>query len=302
MRLLMYMDKGTARLGALQGNEVVDLQALAEARGETLPADILGLIDAGPETLERVKSLLAGSDSDTAGSCRRSATNLELLPPLNPPRGNVLAIGHNYMEHAQESARASGGEITRPTVFTKAQTSINGPYSDIPVNRSVTDQVDWEAELGVVIGRAAKDIPRDQALDYVFGYTVVNDVSARDLQFGWGGQFFKGKSLDGFCPVGPWIVTADEVPDPQTLRLCLRVNGETKQDGNTNDMIFPVDELVAQLSLGMTLPPGTLIATGTPAGVGFARDPKEFLKNGDVMETEIESIGCLRNRIVDAAG
>jgi 2-keto-4-pentenoate hydratase/2-oxohepta-3-ene-1,7-dioic acid hydratase in catechol pathway len=218
---------------------------------------------------------------------------------LNPPRGNVLAIGHNYMEHAQESARARGSEVTRPTVFTKAQTSITGPYSDILVDRSVTKQVDWEAELGVVLGPAGKDIPRERAMDHVFGYTVVNDVSARDIQFGWGGQFFKGKSLDGFCPVGPWIVTADEIPDPQSLRLSLRVNGETKQDGSTKDMIFPVDELVAQLSLGMTLPAGTLIASGTPAGVGFARDPKEFLQDGDVMETEIEGIGCLRNRIVD---
>jgi 2-keto-4-pentenoate hydratase/2-oxohepta-3-ene-1,7-dioic acid hydratase in catechol pathway len=183
-------------------------------------------------------------------------------------------------------------------VFTKAQTSITGPYSDVAIDRRITTQVDWEAELGVVVGRRGSNIPREQALDYVFGYTVVNDISARDVQFGWGGQFFKGKSLDGFCPTGPWIVTRDEIADPQNLRISLRVNGQTKQDANTQDMIFAVDELIAQLSLGMTLLPGSLIATGTPEGVGMARVPPEFLQPGDVMETEIEGIGVLRNRFV----
>jgi 2,4-didehydro-3-deoxy-L-rhamnonate hydrolase len=135
-------------------------------------------------------------------------------------------------------------------------------------------------------------------MDLVFGHTVLNDVSARDIQYNWGGQFFKGKSLDGFCSIGPYIVTADEIPDPQNLRLCCRVNGTTKQDANTRGMIFPIDELIAQLSLGMTLLPGTLIATGTPEGVGFARDPQEFLNPGDLLESEVEGIGTMRNRIV----
>jgi 2-keto-4-pentenoate hydratase/2-oxohepta-3-ene-1,7-dioic acid hydratase in catechol pathway len=223
---------------------------------------------------------------------------VQILPPLDPPRGNVIAIGRNYMEHARESARARGKEVTRPTVFTKAQTSITGPYSDIPDRSTITRQVDWEVELGVVLGRRGINIPREGAIDYVFGYTVVNDVSARDIQFNWGGQYFKGKSLDGFCPIGPYIVTADEIPDPQNLRLCCRVNGTTKQDANTRDMIFPIDELIVQLSLGMTLRPGTLIATGTPEGVGFARDPQEFLHSGDLLESEVVGIGTMRNRIV----
>jgi 2-keto-4-pentenoate hydratase/2-oxohepta-3-ene-1,7-dioic acid hydratase in catechol pathway len=185
-------------------------------------------------------------------------------------------------------------------VFTKAQTSITGPFDDIPVDRNVTAQADWEVELGVVIGVSGRDIPRDRALAHVFGYTVVNDVSARDVQYGWGGQYFKGKSLDGFCPVGPWIVTADEIGDPQALTLRCRVNGVTKQEASTKDMIFPVDELVAQVSVGMTLPAGTLIATGTPSGVGFARKPPEFLQDGDVLESEVEGIGTLRNRITAA--
>src|SRR5438552_1962911 len=157
------------------------------------------------------------------------------------------------------------------------------------------------AELGVVIGRGGANIKAGDAMSHIFGYTVVNDVSARDIQNGWGGQFFKGKSLDGSSPVGPWVVTADEIPDPQNLSVTLRVNGELKQDGHTRDMIYPVAQLIVWLSIGMTLRPGTLIATGTPDGVGFARTPPEVLKPGDVIETEVGSIGRLRNRMVSAA-
>ncbi|TMC26564.1 MAG: fumarylacetoacetate hydrolase family protein [Chloroflexi bacterium] len=166
---------------------------------------------------------------------------------------------------------------------------------------SAENKIDWEAELGVVIGRAGANIQAADAMSHVFGYTIINDVSARDIQNGWGGQFFKGKSLDGSSPVGPWVVTADEIPDPQQLAVSLRVNGELKQDGNTHDMIYPVAQLIVWLSIGMTLRPGTLIATGTPDGVGFARTPPEFLKPGDVIETEVGSIGRLRNRMVSAA-
>ena len=153
----------------------------------------------------------------------------------------------------------------------------------------------------MVIGRKGANIKADEAMNHVFGYTVINDVSARDIQNNWGGQFFKGKSLDASSPVGPWVVTADEIPDPQALRVSLRVNGEVKQDGNTRDMIYPVSQLIVWLSVGMTLRPGSLIASGTPDGVGFARTPPEFLKPGDLMETEVEGIGRLRNRMVAAA-
>jgi 2-keto-4-pentenoate hydratase/2-oxohepta-3-ene-1,7-dioic acid hydratase in catechol pathway len=158
--------------------------------------------------------------------------------------------------------------------------------------------MDWEVELAFVIGRRARWVSAANALDYVFGYMVLNDVSARDLQADFGGQFFYGKSLDGSCPIGPWIVTADEIPDPQSLALKLRVNGQTKQDGRTRDMIYAVDALVEWVSRGMTLPIASIIATGTPDGVGFARKPPEFLRPGDVMETEVEGIGVLHNRII----
>jgi 2-keto-4-pentenoate hydratase/2-oxohepta-3-ene-1,7-dioic acid hydratase in catechol pathway len=292
----MYRDGNDRHLGGLQGDQVVDLPAVAQIVGEDLPNDLLDLIELGDAGLRRLRTVLA-HDAATQGFTRPLST-VELLAPLDPPRENILCIGRNYLAHAAESARAQGEEIATPTVFTKAQTAITGPESEVRIDPAVTAEVDWEVELGVVIGRRGINIPLEQALDYVFGYTVVNDISARDLQFGWGGQYFKGKSLDGFCPIGPWIVTRDEIPDPQNLRLYLRVNGETKQDATTSAMIFSVADLVSRLSLGMTLLPGNLIATGTPAGVGFARDPKEFLHPGDVMEAEVEEIGVLRTRMV----
>ena len=259
------------------------------------PADMLALIDAGEAGLARARFALASKQAKT-----RKLDSVRLLAPLPQPRGNVIAIGRNYQAHAEESARAAGRAVDPPTVFTKAITSIAGPHDDVPVDSAVTTQVDWEVELGVVIGRTGVNIKREQGLGHVFGFVTVNDVSARDVQFGWGGQYFKGKSLDGFCPIGPWIVTRDEIADPQSLRLLLRVNGETKQDGNTRDMIYPVDAVIEWVSKGMTLPAGSIIATGTPDGVGFARTPPEFLKAGDLMEAEVEGIGTLRNRVVAA--
>jgi 2-keto-4-pentenoate hydratase/2-oxohepta-3-ene-1,7-dioic acid hydratase in catechol pathway len=288
MRLLMFERDGERRLGALRigsPDEVVDLTPLAH--------DLLALIDAGPEGLDEARRL-AGDRAAPAHPLSR----LTLLPPLDPPRGNIIAIGRNYQRHAQESAR--GGPAEPPTVFTKAITSITGPQDDIAIDRSISDKMDWEVELGVVIGRRGVNIARGHAMSHVFGYLALNDVSARDIQSGWGGQFFKGKSLDATCPIGPWIVTPDEIRDPQRLGLKLRVNGAVKQDGNTSDMIHPVDALIEWVSRGMTLLPGAIIATGTPDGVGFARTPPEYLKPGDVMETDVEGIGVLRNRMVDA--
>jgi 2-keto-4-pentenoate hydratase/2-oxohepta-3-ene-1,7-dioic acid hydratase in catechol pathway len=213
----------------------------------------------------------------------------------------VIAIGRNYQKHAQETAM-EGSDPSPPTVFTKAITSLTEPFADIVIDPSISDQIDWEVELAVIIGRRGANIKRANAREFVFGYMALNDISARDIQMGWGGQYFKGKSLDRSCPTGPWIVTADEVPEPQSLNLSLRVNGTVKQDGNTRDMIYPVDAIIEWLSKGMTLLPGAIIATGTPDGVGFARTPPEFLKPGDVMETEVEGIGTLRNRIVSPAG
>lgn len=300
MRFCMYQDENDRHLGALQGSQVFDLKALSSIDGgEVLPNDMLGLIDQGSEALDRVRRLLNQARGGTPDSLRgRSLDSVQLLAPLDPPRENIVAIGRNYQAHAEESARARGQEVAPPTVFTKAQTTINDPYGDVVIDSEVTQQVDWEAELGVVIGRRGKNIAVETALEYVFGYTVVNDVSARDIQYARGGQFFLGKSLDGFCPTGPWIVTPDEVPDPQNLQIHLRVNGVTKQNANTRDMIHTVAELISQISRELTLLPGNLIATGTPEGVGHGRQPPEWLHPDDVMETEIAGIGTLRNRMV----
>jgi 2-keto-4-pentenoate hydratase/2-oxohepta-3-ene-1,7-dioic acid hydratase in catechol pathway len=294
MRFLMFKADGGHKLGALrqdgndQNDEIVEISDYADLRA---------LIDAGDEGLAHAKAALSSSRSKS-----RRLADLELLAPIEEPRGNVIAIGRNYQKHAEETAFMDGREPAPPTIFTKAITSLTEPFADIAIDPSISDKIDWEVELAVVIGKRGANIKRGRALDHVFGYTVLNDVTARDIQSGWGGQYFKGKSLDRSSPTGPWVVTKDEVEDPQSLKLLLRVNGTVKQEGDTRDMIYPVDAIIEWVSKGMTLLPGSLIATGTPDGVGFARTPPEFLKPGDVMETEVEGIGLLRNRFVSAAG
>ncbi len=288
MKLVMFDHDGERHLGALRPgheDEIVELTPLAH--------DLLALIDGGEAALDEARRLVAGGGPRT-----RSLKEVRLLAPLDPPRGNIIAMGRNYQKHAEETAH--GGEVKPPTIFTKAITSVTGPFDDIAIDPSISAEIDWEVELGVVIGRRGANIRRQDALSHVFGYTALNDVSARDIQNGWGGQYFKGKSLDRSAPVGPWVVTRDEIPNPQVLRLMLRVNGVVKQEGNTRDMIYPVDATIEWCSKGMTLLPGALIATGTPDGVGFARKPPEFLKAGDVMESEVQGIGTLRNRMVPA--
>jgi 2-keto-4-pentenoate hydratase/2-oxohepta-3-ene-1,7-dioic acid hydratase in catechol pathway len=289
MKLLMFKDNGGRRLGAVRpghDDEVVELSK---------PAGMLDLIDAGEDGLARVRSALSSSRSRT-----HRLKDLELLPPLPEPRGNVIAIGRNYLKHAEETAVVEGREPSPPTIFTKAITSLTEPYADIAVDPRISDKIDWEVELAIVIGKRGANIKRADGRSHVFGYTVLNDVTARDIQSGWGGQYFKGKSLDRSCPTGPWIVTSDEVENPQALDLVLRINSTVKQAGNTRDMIYPVEAIIEWVSKGMTLLPGTLIASGTPDGVGFARTPPEYLQPGDVMESEVEGIGLLRNRIVSA--
>ena len=224
---------------------------------------------------------------------------VSLLAPIPRPRKNVMCVGLNYFDHATETAEHAGRDAKKPQypiIFTKATTSVTAHEAEIPFDADTCSQLDWEAELGVVIGKGGRKIPQEQALEHVFGYTVINDLSARDLQFNHK-QFFLGKSIDGGCPIGPHIVTADEMPDPQNLALTCRVNGVEKQSANTSLMIFSIAELITTLSRSMTLEPGDIIATGTPSGVGFVRQPPEFLRPGDVVECEVAGVGILRNRI-----
>jgi 2,4-diketo-3-deoxy-L-fuconate hydrolase len=223
---------------------------------------------------------------------------VRLLAPLRPHK-NVFCVGRNYLAHAEEGARARGQELKLPdvpTFFTKAPTAIANPDEALELDPTISSQYDWEAELGVVIGKRCRDVSEAEALDVIFGYTCCNDVTARDLQKAHV-QWFKGKTLDHTCPLGPWIVDADEIGDPQKLEISLTVNGLEKQRSNTKNMIFPVRTIIASLSRGMTLEPGDVIATGTPEGVGFARTPPEFLGDGDVMEIDIEKVGKLRNAV-----
>jgi 2-keto-4-pentenoate hydratase/2-oxohepta-3-ene-1,7-dioic acid hydratase in catechol pathway len=261
---------------------------------------MLELIQGGSDTLtlarEAVEHGSAIVKRDGIGALMErklglAADKARLEAPIPRPARNVFCLGRNYKEHAAER----GAEAPpHPVYFTKAPECVIAPGGKI-VHHAVTKELDYEVELTVVIGTAGHDIPRDAALSHVFGYTIVNDVTARDLQKRHG-QWFKGKSLDTFCPMGPVLVTADEIPDPQALNITLRVNGETRQSSHTSKMIFPVDECIAVLSEGFTILPGDVIATGTPEGVGAALG--KFLKAGDKIEAEVERIGVLTNRVV----
>ncbi len=293
MRLVTFRYGGRDRLGILAGNDVAGLPAAAG-----WPDSMIALIEAGPETWAR----LAAQAPALAASAktRLPLSEAELLAPIPLPRKNIMCLGWNYADHAKESAGASGREAELPkdpVVFTKNVTTVNRPDGDVPCEPDVTAQLDWEVELGVIIGTGGRRIARGDALKHVFGYTVINDITARDLQFRHK-QYFIGKSLDGTCPMGPAIVTVDEIPDPQDLNLRAWVNGELKQSSNTRYQIFDVATVITVLSRAMRLEPGDIISTGTPSGVGFARTPPEFLKPGDVVECEIDHVGRLRNRIV----
>lgn len=278
------------------------LVCILEADGVLIPAldhtcdqplwhDMLTLIESGAD--------LHGVIANASDVMRVAVDDIVLLPPIPRPRKNVMCLGLNYLEHAEETASQAGrtGKAPQyPIVFTKSPTSVTGPEAEIPYDPDTCSQLDWEAELGVVMGKSGRKISRENALEYVFGYTVINDLSARDIQLNHK-QYFLGKSLDGGCPMGPFIVTADEIPDPQNLAIACRVNDVVKQSSSTRHMIFDVAAIIEWLSRGMTLEAGDIIATGTPSGVGFVREPPEYLQPGDVVECEVEGIGVLRNYI-----
>ncbi|MDP9310155.1 MAG: fumarylacetoacetate hydrolase family protein [Chloroflexota bacterium] len=289
MRLISFAGRGIM-VGALHNNEVVMLDSVAD--------DMLSLIEMGPSGLKRARQVIAeGMPRDLL-----PLDQVKLLAPLPRLSKNIVCLGMNYVEHAYESMRAKGLPETlpeHPVFFTKATTTVNHPEGGIPLDSAITQQLDWEVELAFIIGQRGKNIKRADAMRYVWGYTIINDISARDLQ-NRHNQFFKGKSLDGSCPMGPCILTADEVPNPAELGLRLRVNGVTKQESVVGDLIFDIPTIIETLSQGQTLEPGDIIATGTPSGVGMGRTPQEWLQVGDVVEAEIDKIGVLRNTVVKA--
>jgi len=244
-------------------------------------------------TTAEVVAAAAGLPGAAVAEQRGGLTDPQFLSPIVAP-GKVIALGLNYADHMRETGQEPP---VSPRVFGKFASSIIGPYDDIVVDERLTQQADYEGELAVVIGRRAKYVAEEDALGIVFGYLVCNDVSARDAQK-IDGQLDRSKSFDTFCPLGPWITTADEVPDPQALKIRTKVNGEIRQDSSTSQMYFRTAYLIHYLSLGMTFEPGDVILTGTPHGVGWAMKPPRFLAPGDVVECEVEGLGLLRNRVV----
>ena len=250
---------------------------------------ILALIEAGEAGLSAARELVADEDVHLSAA-------VQLLAPIPRTRKNVFCVGRNYVDHVKEGARFPGAaEVKLPEVpqfFTKAPTAINAPGGPVRLDEGLTKLLDYEVELAVVIGKAGRDIPKERAYEHVFGYTIANDITARDLQRRHD-QWFKGKSLDTSLPLGPWIVDAEEIGDPTTLELSLTVNDQERQRANASMMIFDIPTIIASLSAGMTLEPGDIIATGTPSGVGYAMTPPQGLKDGDVVVARIDRIGEL---------
>ncbi len=280
MKLVTYGESGQERIGAVVGDEIVDLNSASES----LPDTVLGLLEA--DALDDVARVV-----ESGAGARTPLDGARLASPIpRPPK--IVCVGLNYLDHATEQ---NVPLPEHPLLFSKATSSVVGPYDDV-VLPAESEQVDYEVELAVVLGRTATAVSEADAYDCIAGYTVANDVSARDIQFRQQ-QWHQGKSYDTFCPMGPWLVTRDEIPDPNTLAVKLTLNGAVLQDSNTDNLIFNVPTLVARISRAMTLFPGDVISTGTPAGVGVFRDPKILLKAGDYMETWVEGIGTLKNHV-----
>lgn len=290
---------GTRRLGAVLGQTFVDLERFGRAVGAPIPGTMLELIDLGLPNAGTVSDLLNDSKGRFPLGTALPLQNVVPLAPIPRPRKNIFAIGLNYAEHVDESARALQTQAERPdkpVVFTKPPTAVIGPGEPIQHNLALTQQLDWEVELAVVIGTTARRVSAADAMAHVYGYTVLIDVSARDCRRG--GQWLMSKGQDTFAPMGPVLVTADEIKDPHALDLSLSKNGVVKQSSNTRHMMFKVPDLISDLSQSLTLEPGDILATGTPAGVGAGRDPQEWLWPGDVVEATVQAIGTIRHPVV----
>lgn len=296
MYFVTFHDQQDLRLGLYDWDkkQIIDLGRACEALGETqAPSAMLELVALGDEAVRLGERVLASLDKLPKTAFAGPKTTL--AAPIPRPRKNIFAIGLNYVRHNEEFT-GSSKLPEHPIVFTKAPTSVIGPGDTIRLRPDLTPEVDYEGELGVVIGKTGRDIPAEQAEEHIFGYTILNDVTARDLQKRTS-QWFMGKSLDTFCPMGPYLVHKSAVGWPVKLDLCTTVNGETRQASNTEHLYFDIPTLVAAVSAGITLEPGDIIATGTPEGVGMAFDPPKFLSSGDIVEVTIEKLGTLKNPV-----
>jgi len=300
MKLLTYktQDSDEQRLGFIHNNQVIDMEDFGEISNFPLPSTMLELIDMGFELVEELNDMIAETEPVLLEEIAYEMDEVSFLAPIPKPRKNIIGIGLNYTEHVAESARTldtTGKLPQKPIIFSKPPTTVSATNTNIIKNTKLTSQLDWEVELAVVIGKKGKYVPKADAMDYVFGYTVINDISARDCRRE--GQWIVSKGQDTFAPMGPILVTKDEIENPHNLNLSLKVNGVEKQNSNTKFLLFDINDLIEDLSVVFTLEPGDIIATGTPAGVGAGRNPQEWLHDGDVVEATVEGIGTIVNTV-----
>lgn len=307
MHLITYQLSGQApAMGLVRSSHVYNAQAFGQVVGLPVPDSVLELIDLGEDFWKQLNLALNNTAEADLVACRVEGVlpygegSVKLLAPIPKPRKNIFGIGLNYTEHVAESARSldTSKELPQqPVIFSKPPTAVTGPFDPVYHNQKITQQLDHEVELAVIIGKGGKNISKAEAMDHVFGYTVINDISARDCRRA--GQWIVSKGQDSFAPMGPVLLTREEIADPHNLNLSLRLNGVEKQNANSKFMLFRIDDLIADLSTVFTLEPGDIIATGTPAGVGAGKNPPEWMWPGDVVESTVEGIGTLRNRIVE---
>lgn len=299
MKLLTYKTKDSEpRLGFIHNNQVIDMEDFGEISNFPLPSSMLELIDMGYELVEELNDMIADTEQGLMDEIAYEMDEIIFLAPIPKPRKNIIGIGLNYTEHVAESARTldtTGKLPQKPIIFSKPPTTVTATNTEIIKNTKLTQQLDWEVELAVVIGKKGKYVSKADAMDYVFGYTVINDISARDCRRE--GQWIVSKGQDTFAPMGPILVTKDEIKNPHNLNLSLTVNSIEKQNSNTKFLLFNINELIEDLSTVFTIEPGDIIATGTPAGVGAGRNPQEWLYDGDVIEATIEGIGTIVNTV-----
>lgn len=305
MRLAtISVDGGPVCVAILTNDRKLDIRRAATSLStpgaeELSQASLQQIIESTPEVQDALRGLVADAEAGKHADAM-APDAAPLLAPIPAPRKNVFCVGRNYAEHIAEGDRAQKQKVgvsEYPVFFTKPSTSIVPTDGDVLIFPELSQAIDYEVELAVVIGKAGRNISKADAYDHIFGYTILNDITARDIQRRHGGQYFKGKGLDGSCPLGPWIVTADAISNPHALSIGLTVNGEQRQNGNTSDMIFDIPTLIESLSEGLTLEPGDIIATGTPSGVGYAMEPPCFLKDGDTVICDVSEIGTLRNKV-----
>ena len=303
MKLLTYKSNDSEpRLGFIHNNQVIDMEDFGEISNFPLPNDMLELIDLGFEIIPEITEMIAETPENLFEEISYEMNEITILAPIEKPRKNIFGIGLNYTEHVAESARTldtTGKLPQKPIIFSKPPTTVTGTNTAIIKNTKLTEQLDWEVELAVVIGKKGKYVSNADAMDYVFGYTVINDISARDCRRE--GQWIVSKGQDTFAPMGPILITKDEIENPHNLNLSLKVNGVEKQNSNTKFLLFNINDLIEDLSIVFTLEAGDIIATGTPSGVGAGRNPQEWLYDGDIVEATIEGIGTIVNTVKEIA-